>query len=183
MQVFLSWFPTLVASNQKRSRIYWWCCNQPWMILFSMTFSDWLGTIMTFQNKTLNARSLKPSPVIKVSNKEFCSVIVLVSVPGSNFVRSNLSFLRLSFSFWSSLWLVLTYLLYNTLHIYFHVYFLIYYQKYYVLYQKPPVAQNFYGFSRDNFGINVVENVILVVDSTVSKMGVFFSVLSRFSWH
>ena len=49
--------------------------------------------------------------------------------------------------------------------------------------KNPPVAQNFYGFSRDNFCINVVENVILVVDSTVSKMGVFFSVLSRFSWH
>ena len=87
--------------------------------------------------KMMSVSSLKPSPVIKVSNKEFCWVIVLVSVPGSYFVRSNFSFLRLSFSFWSSLWLVLTYLLYNTLHIYFLVYFLIYYPKYYVLYQKP----------------------------------------------
>ena len=138
MQVFLSWFPTLVASNQKRSRIYWWCCNQPWMILFSMTFSDWLGTIMTFQNKMLSARSLKPSPVIKVSNKEFCSVIVLVSVPGSNFVRSNFSFLRLSFSFWSSLWLVLTYLLYNILYISFNVYFLLSNMKVHI--KNPPVA-------------------------------------------
>ena len=124
---------------------------------------------------------LKPSPVIKVSNKEFCWVIVLVSVPGSYFVRSNFSFLRLSFSFWSSLWLVLTYLLYNTLHIYIHIYFLISKILFFI---KKPTRSAELQFLLGYFGQKrCSQYYTLVVDSTVSKMGVFFSVLSRFSWH